>query len=653
MTNPPLDLFSSARAGFTAASMATVFGLARRFIAVHTDTGKTSPPTLIPIGSGLPTVQEGDEQGDEEPKGGVVAKKPVTPVSCSEVLSKLHTLVDGGGLGRLAWLVFGIIGARAVGEIFVFKVTSQIEECIVKRGGTKSLSRLISILLILGVPVAVLQQLSHFLQNALSSKIRESLTTALMQRLVLSPHNLCHPEELVDAERLEALMADVNQTSQLAVSFLSDRIKRIFEVSLQVGLLVWIARHRGGWTKAITTPALMLVYLVITVGVVGRQKIFKAQFARKVAERESLFKKVLARLHRHRDAIAVWQGGETEMAMIARLVSKTESAKSVRDKFEFLHNLLSVLFSRVGGTALGFALIGREEENSSRLSSEVHHYFWTGRIMLQLCNSASALIEEEVHACSLPKLAAMVKRLHASLIDLPQQLPPADALPFRVRKSNICLSDVTAASPSDGTVLFQSLSFELQPGGSLLVHGNKGCGKSALLRLVAGTWPAVIGEISRPKSGVYCLLSKPYLMLDASLKEQIIYPDSIDSLDTESLNAAIQLARVSHLFSSGKGANASALLSDADQQKLMIARLIYHKPKFALLDDFFKSIEIDHFRQVLMYLRNELNAGVIVACSSAMADSLKSADFGFAFDLELILPSGKQPPRHEIIVRRA
>lgn len=182
----------------------------------------------------------------------------------------------------------------------------------------------------------------------------------------------------------------------------------------------------------------------------------------------------------------------------------------------------------------------------------------------------------------------------------------------------------------------------------MLVHGNRGCGKSALVKLLAGTWPVVMGEISRPKLGIHAVLSKPYLMLEAGLKEQIIYPESPENVNIEALNSAIQVARISHLFER-KDSQASTLLSDAEQEKLMIARLIYHKPKFALLDDCFRHIETDHLRQILMYLRNELGAGILVACSTTLAETIRD-NCGFKFDLELILPSGKQPPRHELIM---
>ena len=275
--------------------------------------------------------------------------------------------------------------------------------------------------------------------------------------------------------------------------------------------------------------------------------------------------------------------------------------------------------------------------------------------MLQFCGSVSSLLEDELIGKfvngedATGRLASSVRRLKASLIDLPKQLPPADALPFRIRKSNLCLNDVTGMSP-DGSVLFQSLSLELSPGGALLIHGPQRSGKSALLRLMAGTWPAVMGEVSRPKSGVLCVPAKPYLILEGSLKDQVCYPDSGVSIDADRLQTAIQVCKISHLFTTtgiGRSGSGSALMGDVDQQKLMLARLVYHRPRYALLDDCWNKLETDYFVGVLRYLQSDLQCGVVLATCNA--DTLKTA---YPFDLELVMSNGKQPPRHEIIVHQ-
>jgi ABC-type uncharacterized transport system fused permease/ATPase subunit len=125
------------------------------------------------------------------------------------------------------------------------------------------------------------------------------------------------------------------------------------------------------------------------------------------------------------------------------------------------------------------------------------------------------------------------------------------------------------------------------------------------------------------------------------------------AVDQERLQAAIKATNIGHLFSvngiarSGSG---SALMGDSDQQKLMLARLIYHRPKYALLDDCWKHLEKEYLSGILRYLKSDLGCGIVVA--TVDGEPLSNVAFGFKFDTELILNNAKQPPRHEIIVHR-
>jgi ABC-type uncharacterized transport system fused permease/ATPase subunit len=166
-----------------------------------------------------------------------------------------------------------------------------------------------------------------------------------------------------------------------------------------------------------------------------------------------------------------------------------------------------------------------------------------------------------------------------------------------------------------------------------------------------------MGEVSRPKEGVLCVPSKPYLLLEGSLKQQICYPDSDELIDQHRMDAAVEVARIGHLFTVNgiaRNTNGSAVMGEADQQKLMLARLVYHAPKYALLDDCWGKLEVSHFCAVLNYLKKELGCGIVLAGGASVVDPLKSPEFGFPFDKELILsPRGKKPPRHEIVFHRS
>ena len=52
---------------------------------------------------------------------------------------------------------------------------------------------------------------------------------------------------------------------------------------------------------------------------------------------------------------------------------------------------------------------------------------------------------------------------------------------------------------SDKEVLFQHLNLVINPGDKIALTGNNGCGKSTLMRIIAGDLSATTGTVSHPE----------------------------------------------------------------------------------------------------------------------------------------------------------
>ena len=83
------------------------------------------------------------------------------------------------------------------------------------------------------------------------------------------------------------------------------------------------------------------------------------------------------------------------------------------------------------------------------------------------------------------------------------------------------LQTPVALSPT-AHLLIRDLSLRVVPGMRVLVTGDNGCGKSSLLRVVAGLWHASSGQVHTPLGVVY-LPQRAYVPVYATLRQQLVY----------------------------------------------------------------------------------------------------------------------------------
>lgn len=171
------------------------------------------------------------------------------------------------------------------------------------------------------------------------------------------------------------------------------------------------------------------------------------------------------------------------------------------------------------------------------------------------------------------------------------------------------LEDVPVVAPGlypyGGEELIESLSFVVHSGEHLLISGSNGVGKSAISRIVAGLWPVYRGLVSRPRNngqdGIMFIPQRPYLSV-GTLRDQVIYPhtelDMQENLRRDSeLERILEDAKLGHLLAREGGWDTRKewkdVLSGGEKQRMAIARLLYHEPKYAFLDEGTSAVSSD------------------------------------------------------------
>ena len=154
----------------------------------------------------------------------------------------------------------------------------------------------------------------------------------------------------------------------------------------------------------------------------------------------------------------------------------------------------------------------------------------------------------------------------------------------------------------DRTILARDVNFEMKPGTNWLISGPNGCGKSSLFRVLGGLWPLPCGRVHRPDANnIFYIPQRPY-MVRGTLRDQVIYPHSYrmfkESGHTDAeLQELMDLVDLSRIPSREGGWDAEKdwedVFSGGEKQRVAMARLFYHRPIFAILDECTSATSVD------------------------------------------------------------
>ena len=166
-----------------------------------------------------------------------------------------------------------------------------------------------------------------------------------------------------------------------------------------------------------------------------------------------------------------------------------------------------------------------------------------------------------------------------------------------------------------GRLLLDKLTLRLEPGESMVITGPSGCGRTTLLRSLAGLWPYASGTLRRPgdESDAMFLSQVPYMPL-GDLRAVLSYPNPEAELPDEQLIAALNEVALGHLTGSlNETADWSKTLSPGEQQRIAFARILLHKPARIYLDE--STAALDEGNEYALYrlIRTRLPRSIIVS----------------------------------------
>lgn len=321
---------------------------------------------------------------------------------------------------------------------------------------------------------------------------------------------------------------------------------------------------------------------------------------------EANFRFGLVRIRDHAESIAFYHGGNREFTYIKQLFApvlsiynKVITWERNLDIFQNIYGYITwILPAVIIGPRILAGEPGLEVGALREASGAFRKVFKSLNIIVRMFEYLTSFM------AGIERLESFVKAIEA-----PKALPVDGSRTIdTVEDSRLSLQHLTLQTPNYERTLVKDVSIGLHPGEGLLIVGVSGCGKSSILRAIAGLWNSGTGAIYRPQlEEILFLPQRPYMIL-GSLRAQLLYPRTDIYISDRQIYRVLEEVNLPDLAERFGGLDAiedwDHVFSMGEQQRVAFARLLLTQPRYAILDEATSALDVKNEQNLYQHLQN-------------------------------------------------